>query len=332
MFNETLPDVLSGSFAIDDLEFRVTHYGRNRHCTLRYAVVGKQTDTHNAQTQIVYRKVDANGYRGITVAVSAALRELIRNDSRLDRFRIPYSIAYLPDLKLLLTEAPSGEKNVKDLIAQRMKGENASGGEPPTLEEAIQLCAQVAAILHGSGIKLGRRRAITDEIQDVQDEFEPLQQMLPDLGHQFHSWLDGISASAKLSTPMPLCFNQGNLKCTQLSFDGQSYGLLDFDHVCQAEPALDLGQFLANLRLTIQEAGNSGEHSPAGMEEQLCELFLNSYLKFSQHGSSDEGALRDRVCIYENLSLIRLAAHGWRNLKGDRLSHALALLDKRVPR
>ena len=51
-----------------------------------------------------------------------------------------------------------------------------------------------------------------------------------------------------------LCFGHGDYTYTQLIFDGTSSGLVDFDTICRAEPALDLGQFLAYSRLAVLKA------------------------------------------------------------------------------
>lgn len=332
VFNETLPEVLAGSFVIDNLRYEMDHYGRYKRCTLRYILEGQQLDSHTAQKRILYGKVDGNGYRGLAIPVLAALQERLRRDERLNDFRIPDTVAYLPDMKLLLLQSPVGETPIKNLIIQRVKGENELDPQKPTLEQAIEASASAAAILHGSQVNLGRRRAITDEIEGLQDELELVNQVLPELGSQMHSWLDDISNISKTSTPLQFCFNQGNFKCTKMVFDNGAYRLVDFDHVCQAEPALDLGQFLAYLRLTIREFENPSQPFSARAEDQLCDLFLNCYLSSSLNLQADEASLRTRISIYENLSLIRLAIHAWQKLKGERLRHAVVLLAERVPK
>ena len=107
--------------------------------------------------------------------------------------------------------------------------------------------------------------------------------------------------------------------------------MVDFDTVCQAEPALDLGQFLAYQRLAILKDQRPDGPLPAATVDQLCASFLDSYIDAMGDRVADVAALRARVAIYEILMLLRLAIHSWQKLKVSRLRHAMTLLEERVP-
>ena len=127
-----------------------------------------------------------------------------------------------------------------------------------------------------------------------------------------------------------MCFSHGDFTYTQLIFDGAEGGLVDFDTVCQAEPALDLGQFLAYQRLAILKDQNPESPMTAAMTEQLCSQFLDAYLAAADGRLADEAHLRARVALYEVISLLRLAVHSWQKLKSSRLAHATTLLEERT--
>src|SRR3712207_8430077 len=78
-----------------------------------------------------------------------------------------------------------------------------------------------------------------------------------------------LGEAAAECDPLPLVPSHGDLTPGQILFDGARPGLLDFDTVCQAEPALDLGQFLAYLR--------SEEHTSELQSRQylVCRLLLD---------------------------------------------------------
>jgi hypothetical protein len=89
-----------------------------------------------------------------------------------------------------------------------------------------------------------------------------------------------------------------------------------------AEPALDLGEFIAHLAV----AGARG--APAGSRrsgDDLEGVFLREYLRRSHE--SDAHALLTRVAAYRTLALTSLALRSWSRFRPERLSHVLALFD-----
>jgi hypothetical protein len=107
--------------------------------------------------------------------------------------------------------------------------------------------------------------------------------------------------------------------------------LVDFDTVCQAEPALDLGQFLAYLRLAVLKAHNGGETASTTVANQLCERFLNTYLIAAGYYRAESEQLHSRASVYEVVSLLRLAQHSWQKLKESRLEQVILVLEERIP-
>jgi hypothetical protein len=116
-------------------------------------------------------------------------------------------------------------------------------------------------------------------------------------------------------------------------FDGASSGLVDFDTVCQAEPALDLGQFLAYARVAVLKARDKAAAPPEASEEitgQLCDRFLNTYIEACGGRLEDIERLGARVPVYEVISLLRMALHSWQKLKGTRLEYVITVLEERI--
>jgi aminoglycoside phosphotransferase (APT) family kinase protein len=129
---------------------------------------------------------------------------------------------------------------------------------------------------------------------------------------------------------MPSCFSHGDFTYTQLIFDGNDGGLVDFDSICQAEPAQDLGHYLAYQRLNILK--DQDPENPIAPEaiERLCSLFLDTYVDASRGWIADADRLKGRVTVYELISLIRLTLHSWEKMKGSRLRQTILLLEERV--
>jgi len=327
---ETLPEALSGTFSMQAVRQFLAHYGRYKRCVLRYTIDGVQTATQTPQQVTVYGKVDADGLGGVTVDIISALRERLSEPELLYRFRIPRSLGYFPDMQLLLMEALPGKPFFKPLLKAWTGKENPSHDEDATLEKAIQTCALIAATLHSSNIELGQRTTLEIQVAKLQAEADVLYDVFPELGAQVKSWMSQTVEFAQNYPAMPLCFSHGDFTYTQLIFDGKEGGLVDFDTMCQAEPAQDLGHYLAYQRLNIIKDQDPNSPFPPEAIEHLCAIFLDSYIDVSKAWIADQAQLRGRVAIYELISLIRLTLHSWEKMKGSRLKQTMSLLEERI--
>jgi hypothetical protein len=333
---ESLPEASSGEFLIKDVQLLLAHYGRFERCVLRYSIDGLETETQTPQNRTVYGKVDGDGSGELTIAIISALRERLHEPEVPYRFRIPSSLGYFPELRLLLMEALPGKPFFKELLktwlgnSHQTDNQKTAGESAVTLEQAVKTYALIAATLHGSPIELGPRNTLEMEVARLREETEVLAQVLPDLGAQVTSWIDQTVEFAQAYPAMPPCFSHGDFTYTQLIFDGQDGGLVDFDSICQAEPAQDLGHYLAYQRLNIiKDQDPNFPFAPEAIG-RLCALFLDTYLEVSKGWIPDESLLRGRVAIYELIGLIGLTLHSWQKMKGRRLKQTLALLEERI--
>ena len=126
------------------------------------------------------------------------------------------------------------------------------------------------------------RSRLEMQVAKLREEAEVLSQVFPDLGAQIKSWIDQTVEFSQAYPAMPLCFSHGDFTYTQLIFDGNEGGLVDFDTVCQAEPAQDLGHYLAYQRLNIiKDQDPNAPFAPEAIE-RLCALFLDTYIEVSK--------------------------------------------------
>jgi hypothetical protein len=327
LLTEMLPDARSGRLSIQDCRVELGHYGRQHRCVLRYHILGAAAGDDTPRRALIYGKIAADGRGALAGPVIDALHARV-----LDRggyqFNIPQSFGFQPDLQLALFEAIPGVPQVAQLLKARLKGE-APREDGMSLEESIDACARIAASLHTSGIDLGPRRAFEDELANLRAGFALVQPISPELGAQFQIWLDRVADYAANSQPLDLCFSHGDFSYTQLIFAGAQCGLVDFDTVCQAEPALDLGQFLAYIRMAARK-GKAGADATSATIEQLCAQFLQTYITAAGDALEDVERVRLRASAYEIISLLRLALHSWQKLKGSRLEYVNSILEERV--
>jgi hypothetical protein len=111
-------------------------------------------------------------------------------------------------------------------------------------------------------------------------------------------------------------------------FDGVSSALVDFDAMCQAEPALDLGKFLAHLRGEVERIQRCASSS-SSLAEELAEWFLSAYISARGH-AEDERQLRLRTTVYETIALLRLALRSQHDLDEARRDMTTAILEERI--
>ncbi|WP_448621970.1 ABC transporter transmembrane domain-containing protein [Geodermatophilus sp. URMC 65] len=319
LLTRSVPGLLLGGCRAE-----VVRYGPDS-CVLRYDLAWRLQPSRRSLKQVVYGTVYGDGRGGLVGPAVTALREglLDGSDSSLP-FLVPRFQAYLPDLRLALLEAVPGSPLLPALIRARAGVAAAPAAAGLTPEGAVAACARIAAALHRSSIPVGATRTLADEIDRVRAAVDDLAPLTPALAASLHRHLGAVGDLA-FDPPGPLGVAHGDFHPSQVLFDGPTTGLVDFDTVCLAEPALDLGQFTGYLAVTIRRAQDAGGVTRAGGED-LGSAFLRDYLRLS--GSSDPGVLLGRVAAYRTVALARLAVRSWCQLKPERLRHTLALLDE----
>jgi aminoglycoside phosphotransferase (APT) family kinase protein len=91
--------------------------------------------------------------------------------------------------------------------------------------------------------------------------------LLPEVGRTYTALLsDLVDALARLPTE-PVTLNHGDFKSDNLLVDGARSWILDLDRSGWADPALDLGKFLADVRWWCRD----------GDAEPLCSAFRHGY-------------------------------------------------------
>jgi len=102
---------------------------------------------------------------------------------------------------------------------------------------------------------------------------------------------------------------------------------VDFDSVCQAEPALDVGQFLAYLRMACMKPAGTTAREASTLANQLSRRFLTAYLTATGN-RWDTAHLVERSSIYKVVSLLRRTIHSWMKFKTRRVEAAISALQE----
>jgi hypothetical protein len=327
VLSETLPQALDNTLAIEKCDVELVDYARRYRAVLRYHLEGKRSGTGRVERQTIYGKVFTNNAGALAGPITSALRERVLNGRGDVTFHVPRALGWRPDLHLSLMEPLPG----KPLLSDALKA-GPPHPEAPSLRGMIDACANIAATLHTSNIKLGRRRTLDDELAALRAGFIDIQRISPDLGVRLETWLEQLSAYAEQSDALNPTFCHGDYTYTQIMFEGQQAGLVDFDSVCQAEPALDLGHFLGYLKLAGFKAQQAAGGSSPTLVAELSDQFVRTYLAAMGHRVEDAERLQVRVAVYQMVSLLRRALRSWQKFKPSRLENALALIEEEMQR
>jgi hypothetical protein len=293
------------------------HYGRRRRCALRY-------EAGDAGARVVaYGKVANDGGGRDTRAITDALRA-----GAID-FDVPPVLADRPDLGLIVLGRIAGAPRVAQLLQARVRGAEPPS-DAPSLEQTVATCGRVAAALHAIEVPLTRRRTLEGELAGLRTSIDVVGRYTAELAARVERALVSAESFAADTQPAADVTAHGDFSYTQLLFSRDRQGLVDFDGVCRAEPALDLGHFLAYLRFATVKAAGADAPRFAPLEAELEAMFLDAYR--SADGPSARRAdavIDDRVRVYETVSLLQRAVHAWQKLKPERLDRILAVLDAR---
>jgi hypothetical protein len=261
------------------------------------------------------------------------LREAQDATDLLARLRAQAAVAWtarplgvVPGLPLALTE---------DLGSSRDPVPARSGLHVihPGSEDAFEVVGRAAralAELHTSGLDSGdlSRRTGADEAGKATKRARLLEQYVPELApvvRRVTGALCATLAGLPADTVRP---GHGSYKSSQLLVRHGAVFVVDFDQFCLADPALDVGYFLAYLRpagLWYHRAGRRAWF------EAASDAFLSTYLHhLAARGESAAtcAGITGRAPVFEAALLLKIAARRANRLHSPRAGEVAAVLDE----
>jgi hypothetical protein len=309
---------------LDACRVEPARYPRRRRCVLRYDLDGRRAASRDPTRRTFFGKLGVE-HPGEPEALLAALRE--RAGAAPYPFRVPRLVAACPELRLGVLEKIPGDPQIGRLIRSRVLGTPAEPA-PVALAEAVEASAEILSVLHGWRIEVGRRRTLEGDLSALGLELEAVNHAAPELGSRLNEMTRQIADRAAVVAPFAPRLSHGDYTHDQILFEDGARGLLDFDGLCLAEPALDLGQFCAYLRMACAKAERAAQSGPSGLGDQLSDQFVRAYVQAAGVPRPEVPRLRDRIRLYEAARLVRICVHSWQQLKPARLSTALSVLEE----
>jgi aminoglycoside phosphotransferase len=315
------------------LSVAVVRYSRRGSCVLRYAERGQDQAGIGPVRPVAFGKVYADDTGATAYEFLRSVESPLRHHRRSTRSTtpgpesvdLPTPLAYDARCRFLLTDVVRGESTVSSLLAAKLSDESAlwpEAGRASEVTELLTSCGRVLATLHRQARARAPIRQSSESVRELHCELNTVSRIWPKVAQEVRGHVQ--EAARELSSPGTAVLCHGDYTPSQaLSSRGLVTGLVDFDAVCWADPASDLGRFLAHLDLLVTKYLHArAPHTTAA----LAASFLNGYLEGTVVTPQGERALLRRVAAYRTLSLATTALHACLQLKDHRLGVALSML------
>ena len=264
-------------------EVKVLHYAPHRRCVLQYMmelpegpmrVVGK-----------LYRT-------GSEVAQARHIQDRLRPLAKAHGINIPRVLGVVEGLNLLLMEWVNGI-NMRDHLLETRSVDDA--------REVARRAAETLAAIHSLHIEGQRMRTLENDLKGIRVRAKRFHLVAPQLARQVDALLDRIALLAGRCTAGTPALIHGDYTPRQMLLNGGQLAVLDFDMTCLGDPAIDVGNFMAQL---LKEAVYTGKD----YLRQLSSYFLDEY-----EACSSRDGLAERVRLMQSLACVRLAVRRFRH-------------------
>ena len=307
-----------------DVVAEPVRYKPGNRCVVRYRLVfGDPGVTGGTDTTTTTCTLVAKLYREQHEAQAAT--------DLLARLRAPAAVAWtarplgvVPGLPLALTEDLGSRRDPRPALSGLEVVRPGSGDA----FEVVARAARALAELHTSGLDPGdlSRRTGADEADKAAERARSLQQHVPGLAPVVRRVTDQVCATLAALPADTLRPGHGSYKPSQLLVRDGAVSVVDFDQVCLADPALDVGYFLAYLRpagLWYRRAGRRAWF------EAAAGTFLSTYLhRLAERGESGptRAGIAARAPVFEAALLLKIAARRVNRLHSPRPGEVAAVL------
>jgi thiamine kinase-like enzyme len=162
-----------------------------------------------------------------------------------------------------------------------------------------------------------------DELGNLQRLLKLIINMYPDLEDIFNKELNGLTKNAGADHPAKVYAHRDYFD-KQILYSHNRTTLLDYDNAAAADPALDVGNFLAHMSLRSLQHPHCSANIRNGSR-----AFMDAY------GNFEEGFL-SRAAWWSRAARLRLAAlyslrPRWRDLAYKLLNQPVDILDSKAP-
>ncbi len=270
---------------VEDCAVAPVRYRPGVRCVLRYdlrTAAGKYT---------FFGKLIGQGAED-SMATIAALHNARASFPDLPRVLPP--LAYWPELHMLVQAEVAGGAELNDLAFD--PAEDAA-----TRERWLRDAGARLAGLHGCDVA-GQKRTMADDLEELREYVAPIAAVDPVLADRYAATAGRLAEASMHGEPAPVA-SHGAFRTDQFMIENGELVMIDLDGFCWANPARDLGNFMAYLRWKAIRKPHD-----AAFIERVGQLFLQGYRAAGR--ATDQGWL----ARYTADSLLKVAGRRYRSL------------------
>lgn len=167
----------------------------------------------------------------------------------------------------------------------------------------VRLAAEALSKLHCLQIGRETMRWLESDWERHSKRADKLHLVAPELAGQVDAVQNEIKSRLDQTDSQPAVFLHGDYKATQLLVDGGRVSVVDFDRANVGDPAIDVGNFMADLH---REAVITGRETL----RFLADYFLREYQACSL---APHDGLAKRARLMQSLALVRMAMRAFRH-------------------
>ncbi len=316
-------------------------YKPGSRCVIRYRLIVRQEGSEGQGKQkalAIFGKVyaDAEQARNVQALMQALYAE--QAGQSLPFLPAPLGVSSIPGLVFneavepVETDVGGPENRVRTGNERfRFQAEYGRGGVVSRVivpEEELRLTAQALAKLHTSALQPEKKRTGAQEARRARERAALL------AGHSPAQANDALQLAQRLSAALkaqqPECYRpaHGGFKPSQLLFHSHCAFVVDFDGLCLADAALDIGYFLAYLR-----PASLWYHRPGTRQwfEASAALFADAYREAMRERGVTAQEIEDsikRAKLYEAALLFKIATRRVNRLNSPRPGELAAMLNE----
>jgi hypothetical protein len=275
-------------------------YKPGSRCVFRYDL------RTTAGEQTYFGKLVAKGADQL-LATIAALHQASQLAPAMPRILQP--LAYWPDVQMLIQSAVAGRAELNTLAFDPAL--DAAVRERWLRDAGVRLAA-----LHSSAGTDAPTRSFDDDVAELREYCAPMASVDAPLAARYADILEQLAAAAHGQNAATSVASHGAFRTDQFMIEDDQLVMIDLDGFCWADPARDLGNFLAYLRW---KAIRNPQQAP--FIERAGRVFLDGYL--TARPTPAPGWL----ALYQADSLLKIAGRRYRSLTAKEWHLVPQLLD-----
>jgi thiamine kinase-like enzyme len=269
------------------LEIIPVRYTPGLRCVIRYTV---QTPSGN---ELFYGKSFSENAERLKKTIIDLHQSSLENENMP---LIASPVTVWPDLEMIVQAAvPNGIEFTHFIYDQRY--------DASVRESWMFKAGRALGVFHNNSTAPSETKTVYDDLRDLQEYSEIIDKIRADLAAKYEEVLQHLNTKVGQFQEPKAVASHGTMRTDQFLLQEDRLAMIDLDSYCWANPARDLGNFLAYL---CWKAIRQPEH--AQFVERAGRAFLEGYLNV--HADIDERWLS----VYQAASLLKIAGRRFRSL------------------